>query len=135
MKHLVLAARLIFGAWMVLNGVNHFFLPLYPEPAGSVALAVQLMDALVHSGLMDVAMAIELVAGALILIGVFTPAALAVVMPISICAVYWSVLLEREPLGAVLALAAFALNGLLMLAYLDCYRGVLQRRASTLGEA
>ena len=38
-------------------------------------------------------------------------------------------------MGALLALAALALNGLLMLAYIDYYRGVLQRRALTLGEA
>lgn len=135
MKHLVLALRLIFGAWMLANGANHFFVHLYPEPTGHEPLAVQLMDALVHSKLFDVAMAIQLVTGALILTGVFVPVALCVVAPISTCAVYWSVVLEHQPLGAALALAAFALNGLLMLAYIDYYRGVLQRRALTLGEA
>jgi uncharacterized membrane protein YhaH (DUF805 family) len=39
------------------------------------------------------------------------------------------VVLNQEPLGAALALAAVALNGLLMLAYVDYYRDVLQRRA------
>ena len=135
MKNLVLVGRLIFGAWMLANGANHFFVTLYPEPTGHEPLAVQLMAALVHSRLLDVAMAIQLVTGALILAGVFVPVALCVVMPISTCAVYWSVILEHQPLGAVLALAAFALNGLLMLAYVDYYKGVLQRRALTLGEA
>ncbi len=134
MKHVSLAARLIFGAWMLANGVNHFFGPFYPEPTGSQPLAVQLMDALVNSGLLDVAMAIQLVTGALILSGFFVPLALCVVMPISTCALFWAVILEREPLGALLALAAFALNGLLMLAYVDYYRGALQRRPPTLGE-
>lgn len=135
MKQLVLIGRLIFGAWMLANGLNHFFIPLYPEPVGHEPLAVQLMAALVHSRLFDVAMTIQLVTGALILIGVFVPVALCVVMPISTCAVYWSVVLEHEPRGAALALAAFALNGLLMLAYVDYYRGVLRSRALTLGEA
>ena len=134
MKHLVLAGRLIFGAWMLINGANHFFLSLWPEPIGHEPLAVQLMAALVHSRLFDVAMAIELVTGALILTGFFVPVALCVVMPIATCAVYWSVILEHQPVGAVLALAAFALNGLLMLAYIDYYKGALQRRALTLGE-
>lgn len=135
MKHLVLAARLVFGLWMLANGVNHFFLDLYPGPAGQDALAVQLMEALRNSRLFDVAMVIQLATGALILAGVFVPAALAIVMPITTCAVYWAVILEREPFGALVALVAFALNGLLMLAYIDYYRGVLQRRAPSLGEA
>jgi uncharacterized membrane protein YphA (DoxX/SURF4 family) len=135
MKHLPLIAQVIFGAWMLANGVNHFFFPLYPEPVGHEPLAVQLMTALVHSRLLDVAMAIQLVGGALILTGFFLPVALAVVMPISTCAVFWALILEHQPLVAVLALAAFALNGLLMLAYIDYYSGVLQRRALTLGEA
>jgi uncharacterized membrane protein YhaH (DUF805 family) len=53
---------------------------------------------------------------------------------VSTCALYWSLVLDHRPLGAALALAVFALNGLLMLGNLDYYRGVLQRRASTFGE-
>ena len=135
MKHLVLAARLIFGAFLLANGANHFFATLYPEPTGHEPLAIQLMAAFVHSGLFNVAMIMELVTGALILTGVLVPVALCVVMPVSTCALYWSMILEHQPLGAVLALTAFALNGLLMLTCVDAYGGVLQRRALTLGEA
>jgi uncharacterized membrane protein YhaH (DUF805 family) len=80
-------------------------------------------------------MAIQLVSGALILAGVFVPLALCVVMPISTCALYWAFILDRQPLGAGLALVAFALNGLLMLAYIDYYKGALQRYALALGES
>jgi len=135
MKSLVPVARVIFGAWMLVNGVNHFFVSLYPQPTGHEPLAVQLMAALIHSRLFDVAMAIQLVTGVLILAGVFVPVALCVVMPICVCALYWSAILDHQPVGAILALLAFALNGLLMLAYLDYYKGVLQRHALTLGEA
>jgi uncharacterized membrane protein YhaH (DUF805 family) len=134
MKQLVLAGRLIFGAWMLANGLNHFFFSFWPMPMGHEPLAVQLMSAFVHSRLIDVAMAIELVTGALILAGVFLPAALCVVMPVSTCALYWAVILDHQPLEAVLAIAAFALNGLLMLAYLSYFARVLQRSARTLGE-
>ena len=135
MKPLVLAGRLIFGAWMLASGANHFFFSLWPMPAGHEPLATQLMAAFVHSGLLNVAMAIQLVAGALILAGIFVPVALCVVMPVSTCALFWSAILDHQPLGAVLALVAFALNGLLMLAYVDYYQGALQRHAVTLGEA
>ncbi len=44
-------------------------------------------------------------------------------------------LLEHQPLPLLLALVAFALNGLLMLAYLGYYQGALQRSPLTLGES
>lgn len=134
MKTLILVGRLVFGAWMLANGANHFLIALFPEPIGHAPLAVQLMQALVHSRLLDVAMAIQLVTGALILAGVLVPVALCVVMPISVCAVFWAVILEHQAVLGALALVALALNGFLMLAYLDYYKGVLQRRALTLGE-
>jgi uncharacterized membrane protein YhaH (DUF805 family) len=135
MKQLVLVGRLLFGAWMLGNGVNHYFVSLWPMPAGHEPLAIQLMAALVHSGLFGVAMGIELVAGALILTGFLVPVALCVLMPVSTCALYWSVILDHQPLDAVLGLAAFALNGFLMLAYLSYYRGALQPLALALGES
>jgi hypothetical protein len=133
-KHLVLAGRLIFGAWMLVSGINYFFVSLYPMPTGHEPLAMQLMSALAHSHLLDLVMAIQLVTGALILVGVFVPLALCVVMPISVCAAFWEVL-DHEPGGVLLGLAAVALNGLLMLAYIDYYKGVLQRHALAIGEA
>lgn len=133
MKALFIVGRVVLGGWMLINGANHFLL-LYPEPLGHSALAVQLMAALIHSRLLDVVMVVQLVTGALILAGVFVPLALCVLMPVSVCEVFWSVILEHRPLGAVLAVAAFALNGLLMLGYLDYYRGALQSRALTFGE-
>ena len=135
MKRLVLAGRVIFGAWMLVDGVNYFFLHLWSMPGGHEPLAIQLMAAFVHSGLFGVAMAIQLVSGALILAGLLVPVALCVVMPVSVCALYWAVILDHQPLGAALAVAAFALNGLLMLAYVGHYRTVLQPHAMTAGEA
>ncbi len=134
MKQLVLVARLLFGAWMLANGLNHFFFSLWPMPTGHEPLAIQLMAALTHSRLLDVAMTMQLVAGALILAGFFVPVALCVLMPVSTCALYWAVVLDHQALGALLALAAFALNGLLMLAYIDYYKGPLQRHSLMLGE-
>ncbi len=134
MKHLVLVGRIVFGAWMLINGANHFFLHLYPEPVGHTPLAIQLMTALKDGWMLDVAMVIQLVAGALILVGVLVPVAICVVMPISVCAAFWAVILEHQPVGALLALVAVGLNALLCLAYLDYYQGMLQRRALTFGE-
>jgi uncharacterized membrane protein YhaH (DUF805 family)/uncharacterized membrane protein YphA (DoxX/SURF4 family) len=132
-KQLVLAARVIFGAWMLLNGLNHFFFSAWSMPAGQQSLSAELMTALVHSQLLDVCMLIELVTGALILLGYFVPVALCVVMAVSTSALYWAVL-DHQSLSLALGVLAFALNGLLMLAYLPYYNGALQRAPLTLGE-
>ncbi len=134
MRQLVLVGRIIFGAWMLMSGANYLFLSLWPVPMGHEPLSMELMGAYVHSGLLTVAMLIQLATGALLLTGFFAPAALCVVMPTSTCALYWAVL-EHQPLPLLLALVAFALNGLLMLAYLDYYKGALRRSALTLGES
>jgi uncharacterized membrane protein YhaH (DUF805 family) len=55
-------------------------------------------------------------------------------MPLSVCVAFWA-LLDHQPLNLLLGLGALALNGLLMLAYLDYYKGVLQRHALSIGEA
>jgi uncharacterized membrane protein YhaH (DUF805 family)/uncharacterized membrane protein YphA (DoxX/SURF4 family) len=134
MPQLVLVGRIVFGAWMLMNGANYLFLSLWSVPTGHEPLAAELMGAFVHSGLLTFAMLAQLVTGAFLLTGVFAPAALCVVMPTSTCALYWA-LLEHQPLPLLLALVAFALNGLLMLAYLDYYKGALQRSALSLGES
>jgi uncharacterized membrane protein YhaH (DUF805 family) len=133
MKQSVVAARVIFGAWMLVNGINHFFFSFWAMPTGATPLSAELMTALVHSQLLDVCMLIELVAGALILLGVFVPAALCTVMAVSVSALFWAVV-DHQPLTLLLGVLAFALNGLLMLAYLPHYKGALERAPLTLGE-
>jgi uncharacterized membrane protein YhaH (DUF805 family)/uncharacterized membrane protein YphA (DoxX/SURF4 family) len=132
-KQMILAARLIFGAWMLVNGINYFFLSAWSMPTGQTPLSAQLMSALVHSQLLDVCMLIELVTGAMILLGVWVPAALCIVFAVSTSALYWAIL-DHQPLSLALGFAAFALNGLLMLAYLPYYKGALQRAPLPLGE-
>ncbi len=134
MKTFLLVARLAFGVWMLASGLNHFFVPLWPEPAGTQPLAIELMKALNDSHLIDVTYGIQVIAGALILAGALTPFALCAVMPVSVGATFWAVILEHQPLWAALALLAVALNALLMFAYLDYYKGVLQRHSLSYGE-
>ena len=103
MKNLILIVRVVFGAWMLANGVNHFLgQPLYPEPVGHEPLAIQLLTAFQHSRLLDVAMAMELVTGALILAGVILPVALCVVTPVNVCAVFWALILDHHPTASLL---------------------------------
>lgn len=134
LQTLVRYGSIVFGAWMLLHAANYLFLTLWSVPVGSEPLAVQLMTALVNSRLLDVAMALQLLCAVCILAGLCVPVALCALMPISTCALYWAAVLDQQPLTALLALVAFALNGLLMLCYLPSYRSVLQRRTLALGE-
>lgn len=134
-RQLVLIGRIVLGAGMVLFAANYLFLSLWPTPAGAEPLAAQLMTSLVNSRLMDVAMVVQLVAGALILAGVIVPFALCLLMPVTTCALFWALVLDQQLVNGALALVAFALNGLLMLAYLSYYKGSLERRALAFGES
>lgn len=133
-QRLVRAGRLVLGAWVLLYAVNILFLSLWPAPVGTEPLAEQLMTSLSNSRLLHVALAVQLAAGVLLLAGFLVPLALTAQLCITTCAVFWAVFLEQSPVGALLTLLTFALNGLLMLAYLPYYRSILQRHTVAVGE-
>ena len=121
--------RLLLGAVMVATALDYFLpalVPLVQQPEWNDPMAARVMTAFDRSGLLAVAKFIHLVAGALLLTNRAAPFALAALMPVNVCGLYISLLLEGEPLIAVLAVLTVALNGLLMLAYLPDYRGVLE---------
>jgi uncharacterized membrane protein YhaH (DUF805 family) len=53
---------------------------------------------------------------------------------VTTCALFWALFLEHSPAGATLTLITFALNGLLMIAYLPYYKEILQRHSVAAGE-
>ena len=121
--------RLLLGAVMVATALDYFLpalVPLVQQPEWNDPMAARVMTAFDRSGLLAVAKFIHLVAGALLLTNRAAPFALAALMPVNVCGLYISLFLEGEPLIAVLAVLTVALNGLLMLAYLPDYRGVLE---------
>lgn len=128
-------ARIVLGVILVLFAANTLFLGLWPTPSGTQPLADLLMTALTNSRLLHVALVFQLLAGLMILSGFLVPLALYVQMCISVNALYWALFLDHQLFGGLLTLVAFALNGLLMLAYLPSYRGVLSRHANAAGES
>ena len=121
--------RVLLGAVMVVTALQFFLpnlLPFLPTAHWQDPMSVRLFAEFDRSGLMAVAKFIHLVAGALLLGNRAVPFALAALMPVNVCGLYIALVLEAEPLIALLALATVALNALLMLAYLPAYRGVLE---------
>lgn len=131
-KQPVLIGRIVLGGTLILFAANILFVS--GAPAGAHPLAEQLMTSLVNSRLLYVALSLQLVAGALLLAGVLVPLALTAQMAITSNALFWALLLNQTPLLAILTLAVFAINGLLMIAFLPYYKGVLDTHALAAGE-
>jgi hypothetical protein len=123
------ALRLLLGTLMAATAIQYFLpflLPFLPTATWEEPMSVRLMTAFDRSGLLAVARFIHLVAGALLLSNRTVPFALAALMPVNLCGLFISLIIEGDPLIATLAVLIVALNGLLMLAYLPAYRGVLE---------
>lgn len=129
MKYAVWFLRLLFGAWMVPAGLNHF-IPLFPQPMGSQPLSHELIVALLDSHLFDIVKAVEFLAGVCILTGFYAPLALVVCMPVSFCVFYWDTPLEGwGSRASIFGEAVLATNLLLCVAYIKSYRSMFALRA------
>ena len=137
MKYAVWFVRLVFGAWMVPAGLNHF-VPLFPQPMGSQPLSHEVIVALLQSHLFDLVKAVELIAGLSVLTGIYTPLALVMCMPVSFCVFYWDTPLEGwGSQASYYGEAVLLCNCLLCLAYVRSYRAlfVLRSKPRALGGA
>jgi len=121
--------RLLLGVVMVVTALRYFLPPLLavvPVVEWHDPMAARLMVAFDKSGLGAVARFVHLVAGLLLLSNRAVPFALAALLPVNVCGLFISLVIEGAPVVATLAVLTVALNGLLMLAYLPAYRGVLE---------
>jgi uncharacterized membrane protein YphA (DoxX/SURF4 family) len=129
MKYAVWFLRLLFAAWMIPAGLNHF-IPLFPQPMGSQPLSQELIVALLDSHLFDLVKAVELIAGVCVLTGWYAPLALVVCMPVSFCVFYWDTPLEGWTSRASnFGEAVLITNVLLCVAYIRSYRAMFTPRA------
>ena len=130
MKYALWFVRLVFAAWMIPAGLNHF-VTLFPQPMGTKPLSHELIVALLDSHLFDLVKAVELIAGLSVLTGYFTPLALIVCMPVSFCVFYWDTPLEGWGSRASLfGEAVLVCNVLLCLAYVRSYRSMFALRST-----
>ena len=135
MKYALWFVRLVFAAWMIPAGLNHF-VTLFPQPMGTKPLSHELIVALLDSHLFDLVKAVELLAGICVLTGFFTPLALIVCMPVSFCVFYWDTPLEGwGSRASVFGEAVLLCNCLLCLAYFKSYRAMFAFRSKPGGVA
>jgi uncharacterized membrane protein YphA (DoxX/SURF4 family) len=130
MKYALWFVRLVFAAWMIPAGLNHFVY-LFPQPMGSQPLSHELIVALLDSHLFDLVKAVELIAGVCVLTGFYIPLALIVCMPVSFCVFYWDTPLEGwGSRASVFGESVLFCNVVLCLAYSRCYRSMFAARST-----
>ena len=122
MKYAVWFVRLVYAAWMIPAGLNHF-VRLYPQPTGNQPLSTEVFVALLDSGLFTLVKAVELLAGVAVLLGFRLPLMLIAVLPVSFTVWYWDTELQGWWTGsAVYGWAVLGCNLVLCLAYRESYR-------------
>jgi uncharacterized membrane protein YphA (DoxX/SURF4 family) len=130
MRYAIWFLRLVFAAWMIPAGLNHF-IPLFPQPMGNQPESTELITALIDSNLFTLVKAVELVAGLCLLTGFYVPLALVVAMPISFCVFYWDAPLQGwGTVSAIYGYAVLGINLVLCLAYWPSYRSMFVVRAA-----
>ena len=122
MKYAVWFVRLIYAAWMIPAGLNHF-IRLYPQPTGNQPLSIEVFLALLDSGLFTLVKATELVVGLAVLLGFRLPIFLLMALPVSFNVWYWDTELQGWWTGsAIYGWSVMGCNLLLCLAYWESYR-------------
>ena len=129
MRYAVWFVRLIYAAWMIPAGLNHF-IQLYPQPVGNQQLSIAVFTALLDSGLFTLVKAVELLAGLAVLFGFRLPLMLLAVLPISFTDWYWDTELQGWwTASAIYGWSVLGCNVLLCLAYWPSYRAMFARDA------
>jgi uncharacterized membrane protein YphA (DoxX/SURF4 family) len=129
MQYAVWFVRLIYAAWMIPAGLNHF-IRLYPQPIGNQPLSIEVFTALLDSGLFTLVKATELVVGLAVLFGFRVPLFLLIALPVSFTVWYWDTELQGWWTGsAVYGWSVLSCNLVLCLAYWPSYRAMFANGA------
>jgi uncharacterized membrane protein YphA (DoxX/SURF4 family) len=130
MRYAVWFVRLVYAAWMIPAGLNHF-IRLYPQPIGNRPLSIEVFTALLDSGLFTLVKATELAVGLAVLFGFRLPLFLLMALPVSFTVWYWDTELQGWWTGsAVYGWSVLSCNLVLCLAYWPSYRAMFAKGAS-----
>lgn len=127
MRIFILVARLIFGLFWLIFGLNGF-LHFFPTPAPT-AEAADFMDALMHAGyVMPLIYATQVIAGISLLSGWMVPLALIMLGPVVGNIVLYDAFLN--PAGLVIGMVVLVIYMFLLYAYRQAFLPLLARPAT-----
>jgi putative oxidoreductase len=127
MKTAVLVARILLGLIFVVFGLNGFF--LFITPPEHTPASGAFINLLVATGFMYVEKSFEIIGGALLLLDLYVPLALAILAPIVVSILLFHLLMERYTL--VIGVVPFLLWFFLAWAYRRHFAPLLVRRADS----
>lgn len=131
MLRVVTVVRIILGAFMAFGGINYYFnfVPLPELTPATQAFMTQLEV----SGLFDLAKVIEVTAGVLLLVNRFVPAAIAMLMPVSVVIFYTDMVLQNSLVSHAAGVMEASLQLVLLFAYAQYFMPLLTMRSSSNG--
>lgn len=129
--------RLMLGAWMIVNGLNHLLpmwgLPnIYPQPLGTLHLSNVMLVTMIETGLFDYVKVAELLVGLCLVFNRFVPLALVIALPLGLVVFYNSIVLNlrfERLFSFFMAVWCTYMNVVLLLAYVKYYIPMLQFKA------
>jgi putative oxidoreductase len=127
MKIAALIARILLGLIFVVLGLNGFlhFLDMGPMPTG---LAGQFLGALAQSHYLFVVAGLQVVGGALLLVGRYVPLALVLLGPVIVNILLYHLLMA--PAGILLAIVVTILWVIVFISHRQYFSGIFVQRAS-----
>jgi uncharacterized membrane protein YphA (DoxX/SURF4 family) len=127
-RYAIVLIRLYLGAWMLLNGLNHF-VALFPQPMGGPDRSSQLLVTLIETGLFTLVKSTEIAVGVMLLLDLFVPLALVVAMPVCVVVWYNHAILVGRPFDFSMGIGCLVWNLVLLLAYLPYFMPLFRMRA------
>lgn len=131
--------RLFLGAWMIVSGYSHWapklgLLPGFPQPLGTLPESSQMLVTMIEIGLFDYVKAIEIIGGLCLVFGIFVPAAILMLLPVSAMVFYNAIFLnlrtDRLFNFTYMGVMCLYMNILLILAYIRYYIPMLSFHSS-----
>lgn len=122
----LIAARIMLGAWMVINGLNHW-MPIFPQPLGSNPLSSSMLVVLIETGLFGLVKFAELIGGLMLIFNRWVPLGLVILLPESAVVYYNAAVLQGKwDYILYMGTGCFYLNLILMVAYFKHYLPMLR---------
>jgi len=125
-EHAATGLRIFFGAHLVYSSYRYFF---SHHISIDHPLAGPFIDSIEAMGLFPGIKALEFVIGVLLLSNRFVPLALVLEMPTTMTIFFLNTFITHTPITVVTGPVELAVNGLLLLAYFQCFKPMLVARA------
>ena len=129
MDYFILWVRIAFAVHCLVSGLN-YYLEFVPPPKIIVSPIMPYITEMTRVGLYDLIKVVEIAVGFCLLFDVAVPLALVAEFPLSISIAYLNIFVDGEPRQLYTGLKEMFFNGFLLLAYGNCYLGMLRWRAA-----